>query len=92
MTVTLTISPEMEAVLSAKAELFGLSLPGYLFSLLQTDIDDHYSLSVEEIASVQQGLAELQAGDKGMLLEDYRAEAMAKREARRQQQTAEAGA
>lgn len=92
MTVTLTIPPEMEAVLSAKAELFGLSLPNYLFSLLETETDHYYSLSVEEIAGVQQGLAELQAGDKGMLLEDYRAEAMAKRAARKQQQEAQAAA
>ncbi len=74
MTVTLNIPPEMEAVLSAKAELFGLSLPDYLFSLLETETDDHYSLSVEEIASVQQGLAELEAGDKGISLEEFKAE------------------
>ena len=78
MTVTLTIPPEMEAVLSAKAELFGLSLPDYLFSLLQTDIDDYYSLSVEEVASVQQGLADVKAGDKGISLEEFKAEMDAK--------------
>ncbi len=78
MTVTLEIPPEMEAVLSAKAKLFGLSLSDYLFSLLEADTDDDYSLSVEEIASVQQGLADIEAGDKGISLEEFKAEMEAK--------------
>ncbi len=91
MTVTLEIPPEMEVVLTAKAELFGLALPDYLFSLLETNVDDEYSMTVEEIASVQEGLAELHAGDKGMLLEDFRAEMTAKME-RMKQQTMEVAA
>lgn len=78
MTVTLNIPPEIEAVLSAKAKLFGLSLPDYLFSLLQSEAYDDYSLSVEEIASVQQGLADIKAGDKGISLEEFKAEMEAK--------------
>ncbi len=78
MTVTLEIHAEMEKVLSAKAKLFGLTLPDYLFSVLEANTDDEYSLTVEEIVSVQEGLAELHAGDKGMLLEDFRAEMTAK--------------
>ncbi len=85
MTVTLEIPPEMEVVLTAKAELFGLALPDYLFSLLETNVDDEYSLTVEEIASVQEGLAELHAGDKGMLLEDFRTEMTKKMERTKQQ-------
>ena len=77
MTVTLEIPAEIESVLSAKAELFGLALPEYIFSLCEMATDDEYSLSVEEIASVQQGLAEIESDEPGMLLEDYRAEVMA---------------
>ncbi len=85
MTVTLELPPDMEAVLTAKAELFGLALPDYLFSVLEADTDDEYSLTVEEIASVQEGLAELHAGDKGILLEDFHAEMMTKMERLKQQ-------
>ena len=74
MTVTLEIPFEIEAVLDAKAKLFGLALPDYLLSVLEANVDEEYSMSVEEIASVQQALAEGDAGDKGMLLEDFRAE------------------
>lgn len=74
MTVTLDIPPEMEAVLSAKANIFGLPLSDYLFSLLEADTDEDYSLSVEEIAGVQQGLAGIEAGDKGISLEEFKAE------------------
>lgn len=82
MTVTLELPPGMEAVLSAKAALFGLTLPDYLLSVLEADTDDDDSLTAEEIASVQTALADTEAGDKGILLEDYWAEVMAKREAR----------
>ena len=91
MTVTLEIPAEMEQVLSAKAKLFGLALPDYLFSVLEANTDDESSLTVEEIASVQEGLAELHAGDNGMLLEDFRAEMTAKME-RMKQQTQEVAA
>lgn len=40
MTVTSDIPAEMESVLSAKAELFGLALPDYVFSLCEADIED----------------------------------------------------
>ena len=80
MTVTLEIPAEMESVLSAKAELFGLALPAYVFSLCEADADENYSLTVEEIASVQQGLAEIKAGDKGISLEDFDKEMTAKME------------
>ena len=84
MTVTLEIPPEMETILSAKANLFGLPLSDYLFSLLEADTDNDYSLSVEEIASVQQGLADIKAGDKGISLEEFKAEMEAKIALRKQ--------
>lgn len=92
MTVTLDIPPDMEAVLSKKAELFGLDLPEYLFSLAEADVDEYYSLSVEDIESVQQGLAELAAGDRGISREKFDAQTMASREQRLRQQSAEAAA
>ena len=85
MTVTLELPPNMEVVLSAKAKLFGLALPDYLFSVLEAETDTEYSLTAEEIASVQKGLAELHAGGKGIPLEDFRAEMTAKMERMKQQ-------
>lgn len=85
MTVTLEIPPDMEAILSVKAELYDLTLPDYLFSLLEADMHEGHSMTVEEIAVVKR-LAEAETGDKGILLEDYWAEVMAKREARSDQQ------
>ena len=82
MTVTLEIPAEIESVLSAKAELFGLALPEYIFSLCEAAADDYYSLSLEEISTVQERIADREAGDKGILLEDWRTEVLAKREAR----------
>lgn len=82
MTVTLEISTEIEAVLSAKAELFGLALPDYVFSLCEAAADDYYSLSLEEISTVQERIADREAGNEGILLEDLRIEVLAKREAR----------
>ena len=90
MTVTVTLPPEIEAVLAKKAELHGLALPDYLFSLAEADADDYYSLSVEEIVSIKQGLAELKAGDHGMLLGDFHAEMMARRAERLKPQDIEA--
>lgn len=90
MTVTLEIPPAMASILSAKAELFGLALPDYLFSLLETNVDDYFSLSVEEIVAVQQGLADVEAGDKGISLEEFGAEMDAKIALRKQQKAEDA--
>ena len=75
MTVTLELSPDAEAGLRERAAKRGQSIAGYLLTLAE-----------ETIAVIEEGLADLHAGDKGVLLEDYRAEVMAKREARKQQQ------
>ena len=85
MTVTLEIPAEMQSVLQAKADLFGLALPDYVFSLCETATDDCYSLSVEEIAGVQEALADIEAGDKGISLEDFDKEMQAKMEQRKSQ-------
>lgn len=94
MIVTLDIPPDLEPLLQEKATQRGQALPDYLLSLAEADLyDDDWQTDEdreEEIAIIQQGLADLRAGDKGMLLEDYRAEVMAKREARKQQQSLEA--
>ena len=76
MTVTLEIPSEIEAVLSAKTEVQGLALPDYLLSLCEADADEDYSLSAEDIESIQQGLEELHAGDKGISLEEVHSKMM----------------
>jgi len=63
----------MESVLIAKADSHGLALPEYLFSLCEADGDEDYSLSAEDIESIQQGLDEFHAGDKGISLEEFHA-------------------
>jgi len=86
MTVTLEIPAEIEPVLSAKTKLFGLALPEYVFSLCETAADDYYSLSVEEIASAQEALADIEGGDKGISLEDFDKEMQLKMEQRKIEQ------
>jgi hypothetical protein len=85
MTITLEIPAEMELVLGAKAERFGLALPEYIFSLCEVAADDDYSLSLEEISIVQERITDREAGNKGILLEDWWAEVLAKRAARADQ-------
>jgi hypothetical protein len=95
MTVTLNIPPDMEALLEEKAAQSGQAVPDYLLTLAEVALYDDWLSEEdrkEEIAIIQQGLADRRAGDKGMLLEDYRAEVMAKREARKQEQTIGASA
>ena len=91
MTVTLEIPAELEKVLSAKANLFGLALPDYLFSVLEANTDDEYSLTVKEIASVQEALADRKMGNKGISLEELD-ERMKVNKERRNQQTVEVAA
>lgn len=99
MTVTLDIPPALEPLLQENASLRGQALPDYILSLTeaglyaeatqeedwQTDED-----RAEEVAIIQERMADRIAGDKGILLEDYRAGVMAKREARKRDQTSEA--
>ena len=91
MTITLKIPAEMEVVLSAKADLFGLTLPDYIFSLCEAAADNCYSLSAEEIAGVQKALADIETGDKGISLDELD-ERMKANSERRKQQTVEVAA
>lgn len=77
MTVTLELPPEMEVQLSERAAIFGQALPDYLLTLAEADIQGGYELSEEEITIINEGLAELHAGDKGISLEEFHAEMMA---------------
>lgn len=61
MTVNLELPPDMEMLLTAKAELFGMTLPDYIISLAKADKDKNYSLTHGNITSVQQGLTEIAA-------------------------------
>ena len=84
MTITLEIPAETESILSAKAALFGLALPDYVFSLCRAAADDYYSLSVEEIAGVQKALEDIEAGDRGISLEELDEKMKANSERRKQ--------
>lgn len=95
MTVTLNIPSDMEPLLQQKAAQSGQAVPDYLLTLAEAALYDDWQSEEDreaEIAVIKEGLAELHAGDRGMLLEDYRAEVMAKREARKQQQNTQAAA
>ena len=82
MTITLEIPAEMEVQLCDRAARRGQTVTDYLMSLAESE--DYFTIydwedeadHQEAIAIIEQGLAELHAGDKGMLLEDYRAEVM----------------
>ncbi len=92
MTVTLNIPSDMEPLLQEKAAQRGQAIPDYLLTLTEAALYEDWQSAEEreeEIAIIEQGLAELHAGDRGILLEDYRAEVMAKREARAYQQMPE---
>ena len=81
MTVTLELPPDMEAELSERAAQRGQAITDYFLILAEADLSGEIEMSEAEqkevAAIIEQGLAELHAGDKGMLLEDYRAEVMA---------------
>ena len=102
MTVTLNIPSALEPLFQEKATQRGQALPDYILSLAEAglyaetdqDEDDWQTDEdrAEEVAIVQERMADRIAGDKGILLEDYRAEVMAKREARKRSLTSEARA
>ncbi|MDQ2800964.1 MAG: hypothetical protein M3Y13_15130 [Armatimonadota bacterium] len=95
MTVTLNIPSDMEPLLQQKAAQRGQTVPDYLLALTEAALYEDWQSAEdreEEIAIIEQGLAELHAGDRGMLLEDYRAEVMAKRAERKQRQNIQAAA
>jgi hypothetical protein len=91
MTVTLNIPPDLETLLQEKATQQGQELPDYLLALAEADLyaSDWQTDQdrEEEIAIVQERMADRIAGEKGILLEDYRAQVLAKREPRKQEET-----
>jgi len=85
MTVTLEIPIEVESAIRARAEQYDLPLSDYFISLYKADVEEDYSLSPQEIIIIQQGLEELRAGNKGILLEDLRFEVNAEHLRKKQQ-------
>ncbi len=77
MTVTLELSPDAESDLRDRAARRGQSIADYLLTLAELADYADLSLSTEEVAVVEQGLAELHAGDKGISQEDFHAEMLA---------------
>ncbi len=81
MTVTLELPPDLEVELSVRAAERGQAVPDYLLTLAEADVYGEIEMSEadrqEVIVIIQQELEGLHAGDKGILLEDYRAEVMA---------------
>lgn len=71
MTVILELPPDAEVVLRERAAKHGQSITDYLLMLAEFDGELDFSLSEEEISSVQEGLAEIEAGDKGISLEEF---------------------
>jgi len=102
MTVTLDIPASLEPLFQEKATQRGQALPDYILSLAEAGLYAEADLSeedwqteedrAEEVVIVQERMADRIAGDKGISLEDYRVEVMAKREARRHGLTSEARA
>jgi len=74
MTLMLNLSPETEARLHEIASLHGQKPEEYTSSLLDRWLREDEQEFAEAVAAVREGLADLEAGDRGMLLEDYRAQ------------------
>ncbi len=77
MTVILELPPESEANLRERAAKYGQSVTDYLLTLSEFEDELDFSLSEEEILSVQEGLAEIEAGDKGVSMKEFHVEMMA---------------
>ncbi len=96
MTVTLEIPSEMEVLVSENAALQGQAVSDYLLTLVETGLYEDSEMSTEEqdeeIAILQKRIQNRLSGDKGILLADYWADVLAKRNARTQHSIAENGA
>jgi plasmid stability protein len=73
MTLMLSLSPETESRLRALAALHGRMPEEYTSLLLDEWLREERQDFTEAAAVIGEGLADLEAGDRGMLLEDYRA-------------------
>ena len=93
MTVTLEIPPEMEAQLCDRATRRGQSVTDFLMTLAESE-DYYYIYDWEDeaehqevIAVIEQRLADVEAGEKGELLEDFHEDMLARIEERKQKAT-----
>lgn len=72
MTLTLELPLDVETRLQELSSLHGQPPAEYALHLLDDWLrEDEQDLS-ESVAALRQGLADLEAGDRGVLLEDYR--------------------
>ncbi len=77
MTLMLSLSPESETHLRELADLHGQKPEEYTSLLLDEWLREDGKDFAESVAAVREGLADLEAGDRGMLLEDYQAQLQA---------------
>ncbi len=71
MTVTLELPPDTEAGLRERAAQRGQSVTDYLLTLAEWEPDIDLSLSAEDVAIIEEGIAEFEAGDRGISLEEF---------------------
>ena len=71
MTVILELPPESEANLRERAAKYGQSVTDYLLTLAEWEPDLDLSLSAEEVEIVKEGIADFDAGDRGVSLEEF---------------------
>lgn len=91
MTITLELPPDLEAELSERAAQRGQVITDYFLTLAEEDIYGLAEMSAEDQEEVtvvlRERMQDRQDGEKGILLEDYWAGVLAKREARLYPQT-----
>jgi len=74
MTLMLSLPPNKEAQLCELADAQGQTAEEYTLSLLEEWLAADEQDFAEAADAIREGLADLEAGDHGMLLEDHRAE------------------
>ncbi len=96
MTVTLELPSDLESEISTRAAERGQAIPDYLLTLAEEDVYGEIEMSEaerqEEIALIRERIQDRLSGDKGILLEDYWAGVLAKRQACASQQSAQQSA
>jgi predicted transcriptional regulator len=79
MTLTLNITPAAEARLRHLADLEGEEEGAIATRLLNGLLAEEERDFNEAVEAIREGLADLDAGDRGMLLEDYRTQIQSER-------------
>lgn len=90
VTLTLEIPPEIEGRLQERAIQNGQAVADYLLTLVEADVLEEIESAEptdqadfeEAAAAIREALADFDAGDRGMLLEDYRAQVRGKQQVR----------